>query len=251
MHVTYGFILFIRFLREFGLIKGWNIFLKLKYNRCQSILIPGLEHPIALRPNTSDIDVFIQIFIYHEYRINWKTAFAEILDLGANVGMFALFMHRLHPNAAIYCVEPDEENYQILVANVSKYPTIHTLKKGIWNKTTMLHLHKDVRMGAWGTSIQEEGNEDSIECISISDLMNFYQLGSVGLMKMDIESSEKEVFESNYESWLPQISNIVIELHDRMKTNCAKQFFSAVNQTFDSYEYDCLGENTILKNCTR
>lgn len=37
-----------------------------------------------------------------------------IIDLGANVGVYARFARELFPNAAIVCVEPDPENYEHL-----------------------------------------------------------------------------------------------------------------------------------------
>jgi FkbM family methyltransferase len=37
-----------------------------------------------------------------------------IIDLGANVGVFARFARELFPNAAIVCIEPDPENFEHL-----------------------------------------------------------------------------------------------------------------------------------------
>ena len=43
----------------------------------------------------------------------------------------------------------------------------------------------------------------------------------IDIMKIDIEGSEKELFESNYESWLPKVKTLIIELHDHMRKGAA------------------------------
>lgn len=39
-------------------------------------------------------------------------------------------------------------------------------------------------------------------------------LDRISILKMDVEGAEAVVFAKNYESWLPFVDNIVIELHD-------------------------------------
>jgi hypothetical protein len=41
-----------------------------------------------------------------------------------------------------------------------------------------------------------------------------YNLEYLDLLKIDIEGGEKQLFESNYENWLPKTKCIIIELHD-------------------------------------
>jgi hypothetical protein len=70
----------------------------------------------------------------------------------------------------------------------------------------------------------------------------------IDVLKLDIESSEKELFSQNFEPWLAKTKMIIIELHDSMKAGCAKQFFEAVNKVFPNYDLSIKGENVILVN---
>ena len=65
---------------------------------------------------------------------------------------------------------------------------------------------------------------------------------------MDIETSEKQVFSSHYEEWLPKVKNIVIEFHDFLLDGCSKTFFTAINRCIDNYEFLAKGENVIIRN---
>lgn len=46
--------------------------------------------------------------------------------------------------------------------------------------------------------------------------------GSVDLLKLDVEGSEREIFGSGAGDWLPFVRNIVIELHG---PDCSEIFF--------------------------
>jgi len=63
--------------------------------------------------------------------------------------------------------------------------------------------------------------------------MKQFNVDHIDILKIDIESSEKELFEENFEKWLPKVKVVIIELHDRMKEGCTRSFFKAmVNYKF-------------------
>jgi hypothetical protein len=62
--------------------------------------------------------------------------------------------------------------------------------------------------------------------ISVADLMRSFDLDHIDVLKLDIEGSEKEVFEDSAE-WIDRVSAIAIELHDRFKSGCSRAFYAA------------------------
>jgi len=60
--------------------------------------------------------------------------------------------------------------------------------------------------------------------------MERFQLEEIDLLKIDIEGAEKELFSTNYESWLPKTKVLYIELHDRYRKGTATSFFKAICQ---------------------
>ena len=67
--------------------------------------------------------------------------------------------------------------------------------------------------------------------------------GRVDLLKVDIERSELEVFDSSSASWLPKVRNICIELHG---DDCKEVFMHALKD----FEYDLSSseELTVCRN---
>jgi hypothetical protein len=48
----------------------------------------------------------------------------------------------------------------------------------------------------------------------------------IDILKVDIEGSEKEVFES-CETWIDRVGVLIVELHDRWKSGCSRSVHSA------------------------
>lgn len=249
MHVKFNLILFLRIIRKFGLSKGIKLFFQLKNNKGNQISVPGLPFPIYLRPKTSDLDTFAHVFIYDEYNIPWENELFKVIDAGANIGMFAVYMTIKYPEAKIICIEPDKENFNQLLKNTKDYDSISSIQNGVWYKECHLQISDKFNWGKWAMIIEEVEENGDIHCLPITQILEKFEINQLDLIKIDIETSEKEVFSQNYSEWLSKTNNIVIELHDRLKQNCSKTFFTAVNSVFESYEYSCNGENTILMNC--
>lgn len=80
----------------------------------------------SLRILTSDIAVFKQVILNEEYG-PVISLFSEsglgspeiIIDAGANIGMTTLFFKYNFPCSKIICVEPEKDNFQQLVENIS------------------------------------------------------------------------------------------------------------------------------------
>ena len=103
-------------------------------------------------------------------------------------------------------------------------------------------------MGKWAMTVEEDAENGTVKGESIQTLMKRNNIDHIDILKLDIETSEKNLFAENYQSWLPKTHLIIIELHDRMLPGCSKVFFEAINETFSKYEYSHSGEYTVIKN---
>jgi len=81
-----------------------------------------LRGPVFFRYNSSDINVFSQIFISDEYRpLTDLPAVRLIIDCGAYVGFSSAYLLSKFPEAHVLAVEPDKKNYELLRQNLSVY----------------------------------------------------------------------------------------------------------------------------------
>jgi FkbM family methyltransferase len=243
------------FLYAFGPVYGAWILIQLLVRRSAiPIAVPGLAHPVHVRPHTTDVDTFLEVFVRREYDLAGskrasrgarKHTIASIVDGGANVGYTSLFFTRAYPDAHIIAVEPDASNFALLVRNTQPYPNITPLHGALWPHAGSLRI-SNPQAEHWAFQVQEADTADpgSIRAFTIPDLLALTENTHIDLLKLDIEGAEKELFTSGAASWLPHVDLIAIELHDFLDAGCAAAFYRALAP----YEFSqfTLGENTIV-----
>ena len=199
-------------------------------NSIIDVRMPGYAHPVFLRNATADIPMFYYVFEELHFDFNADTTPEVILDCGAHIGLTAVFFANKFPGARIFCVEPEQSNFELLKKNTAAYPNITCLQFGVWNKTTQLKI-VDTMSGNWGFRTDEtaEPGDDVIPAISIDEIMSRFNLEKIDICKINIEGTEKELFEKNYSNWLSRTKLVFIELHDHIREGCAKSFFKALS----------------------
>lgn len=238
------------FLKRFGLIHGSIIYCKFRFKKANRINVPGLKHPLYIIPKSVDHHTFKEVFLWEEYNFeipNYPVENYFIIDGGANIGFSAVFYAKKYPDSTIVSIEPDRENFERLKLNTEGYPNVHTHLGALWYKT----MHMECIDKGWGTRgfmVNElaEAKENSILGSSIKDLMIQYGKTHIDILKLDIEGSEKELFSSDFDYWLPRTKCIIVELHDYMREGCSTAVYSAIaNYEFTSFEK---GENIVFIN---
>lgn len=207
-------------------------------------------HPLMARlRNSSDMDVFYQIFVEDEYSpINNLKNVSLVLDLGANVGYASAYFLSCFPNARVVAVEPDESNLEVCTINLQPYGNRALLLHGaVWTEATMLCLLRgsfDDGRG-WATQVVQpsQGSAGHVQAWDVGSLIDMAGAVMVDLLKVDIERAELEVFGESAKTWIPRVRNICIELHG---PDCEQAFFTAL-AGFD-YELEHSGELTICRN---
>jgi FkbM family methyltransferase len=218
-------------------------------NQVIKISIPGLPHPVFVRNVPSDTQIFTQIFLREELKISLDILPTIIIDGGANIGMATLYLKNRYPNAAIFSVEPDVSNFDLLVKNTSKYKNIICYNNGIWNKRTNLHITNQLA-GNESFIVSEiadakAGDSIVIKAITINDIIAQNGLTKIDLLKLDIEGSEIKVFESNYKDWLQITNNMLVEIHNWINSDAEKTVLLAVK---DNYSIQMAGEYHFFKS---
>lgn len=241
--------LLIKYIRAFGFLLGVGNFWQTQFSCGEaSVRLPGASQRLYLRRGTSDIAVFNQVFLVEEYKVPLKESPRFIIDCGANIGVTTFFFRLRYPEALIVAVEPEDSNFTMLKRNTSKLKNIECLQAGIWNRSTFLRVENS-GVEKWEFTFQETDSKDgAIEAISITSILQQFSRMEIDILKMDIEGSEREVFASNYEAWLPGTKTILIELHDTMRRGCSTAFFQALSKY--NFTFDVRGKGkTVI--CTR
>ncbi len=208
-----------------------------KYNKeeVHKITMKGIKHPFYIRAIRADMQSFINTFIdayldQKPYLSNVQT----VIDAGANIGYTAILFANWWPKSKIISLEPDKENYELILKNTVHYPNITVLHAGLWNKEVSLKIEAGQEDGFVVKEIPNTktviASENLTRGISIEQLMQHNHFKEIDFLKMNIEGSEKEVFSENYKVWLPKTKTMLIELHDGKNAGCSSTVFATTNQ---------------------
>jgi FkbM family methyltransferase len=218
----------------FGYTRGASLLLTSrrasKLGKRMEVVLPGTDIPLTLRLGTSDISVFKDIFIDLEYGWVFNTSPSVIIDVGGYTGLSAAFFAHTYPEAMIIAIEPDAQNYDLLMLNTARFPNVHAVRAAVWKESGTISL-TDPGTGAWGLRVSESHASvtggDLVRAVTIDEIRKEFGLDRIHLLKVDVEGSEKEIF-STADSWISSVDAICIELHDRFKVGCTRSFFMAV-----------------------
>ncbi len=199
---------------------------------------------LIIRKNTSDLSVFKDVFVKKDFKLPIKMSPKIIIDAGAYTGYSSLYFHSKYPNSKIIAIEPEKSNFEILKKNLQNIKNILLVNAGLWNKNAFLKIINR-KTGKWGFITKEvKKSEADIKAITMNKILKNFSINKIDILKIDIEGSEKELFSKNYENWINKVNIIIIEFHERIKANCIKTFYSAINlKEWKKYQR---GENHIF-----
>jgi FkbM family methyltransferase len=221
----------LRFISRIGLMKSLLI--------CMAMTTADAEYEVKwkgkkvhIRKGSTDFKVFKQVMAFGQYNYNGQNGGSPvetIIDLGANVGISAVYFKTKYPNAQVIAVEPEKKNYEQMVKNLSGFSNVYPLNNAIWYENKEQEIYDGGR-GAYAFRIVEANGEKvgTTTCITINDIVKKYNLKTIDILKVDIEGAEKELFIYNYKNWLPMVRCIMIELHDGDHPGCTSAFFRAI-----------------------
>jgi FkbM family methyltransferase len=238
---------FKKMVKAFGLADALKLYIQVKIKPYGELRAASYKNSFHLRPNTSDYYTFDQVFLRDQYNIKIAFSPKTIIDAGANIGLAAVYFSHRYPNASIIAIEPSKENFEQVQKNIAGYTQVKAICSGVWNKDAYLSIiNTDGVKNAFMVAETTPDNPMAVPAISIETIMRNEGWDTIDIVKMDIEGSEKEVFESGYEYWLPKTRMLIIELHDNMKKGTSKSLFTAISK-YD-FTFDMRDENLIFTN---
>lgn len=178
------------------------------------------------------LSVYTKIFTHNPHNHMFIPQFfpkkaKTIIDLGANVGIYALRIKQDNPECKIIALEPSPDTFEVLKRNITtnNCKNIYLVNKAAasYNGTLELRSVDQVSAitGKYIDSIKKEHRSWlkylsikslTVDCITLSKLFEEYKIKNVDLLKMDIEGMEFEVLDGSKEV-LKKIDRIVVEWH--------------------------------------
>ena len=177
-----------------------------------------------------------------------------VVDVGANIGLFSLFVMSRCRNARIYAFEPAPVVYELLKANCEAYGShVRAVNAGVSDKPKTatftfyekssvfsgFHADETEDREAIQTVVRNALNSEASlaseavdgyvneltadrlrrtthECrlTSLSEMIREHQIDKIDLLKIDAEKSELDILKGIDDRDWPKIAQLVIEIHD-------------------------------------
>jgi len=172
---------------------------------------------LCLRSNQgADAFIHSEVFEHEHYRLPLKRSPQTILDLGANIGLSAVYFARLFPDAELACVEPAPDNVRVLARNLELNgvsATVIPAAADVTDGRVLLELGEhDYAHHVVTASKHAMRPRLDVEAISVPTIMRHLSWERVGLLKIDIEGHEAELFARDCD-WLDRVDAMCIEWH--------------------------------------
>lgn len=201
--------------------------------RHYDVTLVGGGYRIQHRGSTADRGVLVQVFQLEEYSFEplspWLSGFPRlaaadagkaplIVDCGANIGASVVYFAKTFPDAHIVALEPEPDNFSLLVLNAAPFgDRVTAWNEAIASTSGPVRL-TDPGLGEWGyrTGAAAEGTLlAEVAAVTIDDVLDRTPGTQPFALKVDIEGAEEDLFTARGAT-LDLFPVVVIELHDWM-----------------------------------
>ena len=160
-----------------------------------------------------------------------------ILDLGANIGVFAVYAASTARNVRVFAYEPMPDFFSLMKENI----VINNLESCVscFNLAVAADV-SDRQLFASGNGIlfptfiapqgTDETTQERVSCTTLANILDSNNLDIIDLLKMDTEGAEYEILSATPPAYFKRIREIRMEYHnlDRERNvNELKRFLSS------------------------
>jgi len=174
----------------------------------------GKKITFRIRENNDDFAIIREVFLYGAYRMpkNESESKKIIFDIGAHLGVSAVYFSCIFPSSKIYCFEPDLNSRKLLLENLGRNNVdASVFNLVVSNKKKAIYFKSDIKNPAF-SGISNKNKGIKISAISLEDIFSFLELEYVDIVKADIEGEEIEMLKGLSRSY-KKIKMFICETH--------------------------------------
>jgi FkbM family methyltransferase len=177
-----------------------------------------------------------------------------VVDVGGNIGCFALWAAKNAPRGRVITVEPVEDNFALLVRNIrlNRLTNVTPLRAAVLGESRPATVYLSPEGTGHHSVIAELAHrsprQETVAGVSLPSLFEQYGLDTCHFLKLDCEGAEFEILSGLPPSFFPRIGKLVVEYHvrpDQAKRRQADglvEHLQAAGYHIDQYT-DVLGTN--------
>lgn len=188
--------------------------------------IPGLyRKPVFLNLlNGYNIIIqdFMAIYIYKEIfidkcyaNLSFINNHPVVIDVGANIGLFMLWIKSTYPDSKILSIEPYKPNFDTLLETIriNKIKNVTPIQKAVLDVVDKIKLFIHPTNSGGHSLFEQISGHDfvEVETTTIESIFTEHNITICDLLKLDCEGSEYIIIKSLTKEIAAKIRNIIIE----------------------------------------
>jgi len=193
-----------------------------------------LRSGLVIYNGTKDDPLFLyrEIFLQHCYDpadFYVPRSGDNVLDIGANIGVFMLYLQQRARGIRVHCFEPAADTRAQLMRNVVENgleQSVTVYSSAVTDRITTVQLkqasltgHRSLFPSAYVSSTESE----SVPSVALHEAINQCGARKIDLLKIDVEGAEIEVLEGAHAGVWERIDRVAIEFHDRTRPGCRER----------------------------
>ncbi|HYW98084.1 MAG TPA: FkbM family methyltransferase [Candidatus Elarobacter sp.] len=174
------------------------------------------------RRNRCDFHMIDEIWGYRKYDyFGYRVQQGDIVvDIGGNIGAFATYAAAVCRASRVLVFEPFPENFAMLTRNVEEngLQMVTCVNEAVYGVRGQLpfHVHStDSGSHSLATLAieQKSGTSIEVQCCTLADVFDRFDLDRIDYLKMDCEGAEYDILDASAAPLLRRVRRISMEYH--------------------------------------
>lgn len=200
-------------------LKNWYVFPLVYFgliNKKYVYLITKSGIKIKIRTNSTDLETFSLIWLLKEYEKFDPMIESDdiIIDVGAHIGIFSMYVSQFCSTGKIFCYEPSKENFELLCQNIELNNKKNIFQKNCVVSSSDKEVSFYINSDKTANSLYESTSDSvKIQSQTLQQIFDSNNLKKCDYLKLDCEGAEYEIIDSLPDRYFINISKIYIEYH--------------------------------------
>lgn len=168
-----------------------------------------------------------------------------VIDIGANIGAFAITAGSTAPGVRVFAFEPDADNWALAARNaaINGLTNVHVLRKAVSGEPGTLKLYKGAQ-GSLHTTVAgrlaDPAGYEEVESVTLSQIMDEHSIGRCAFLKLDCEGAEYDILYRTPPACLARIDQMAVKYHAHVdKARKSQELFRFLERAgFEILEID-------------
>jgi FkbM family methyltransferase len=205
----------------FNSIIGTVFYLLTPKGEAKNILKIDTNTKLKIRPYTTDLVIYWEVWKLKEYE-DPKMVIQEnanVVDIGAQAGIFTVWAARKAPQGKVFSIEPHPKNYKYLLANktLNKLSHVKTYGLALGKQNGNITLYTSpANTGGHSIYNLENGRPITVPTFTFESFLKQANIKHIDYLKIDTEGAEYDILLNTPKNILKNIDKIFLEYHDNI-----------------------------------